>query len=52
MSLERPNWNNKEDRELYYSFPSEEKLGRKYTEEEKHFFRSMYHFEEEANGIG
>ena len=47
MSLEKPNWNNMQDRLLYrklFYYPIDKEL----TEQEEDFCRIMYHFEEYA----
>lgn len=49
MSLERPNWYNYQDRELYNKLlgvPSD-----KLSEQERRFIISMYRAEEYANGL-
>lgn len=50
MSLEIPNWNSWQDRDLYKKlFYS--KINRPLTEEEDNFCTIMYHFEEFANRL-
>ena len=50
MSLEKPNWNNPQDRLLYDKL-FYHKLNRELTEQEKDFCKTMYHFEEYAYGL-
>lgn len=47
MSLERPNWNDPQDRDLYDKL-FYHKVDRKLTEQEENFCKTMYHMEEHA----
>lgn len=51
MSIEKPMWNDRNDRELYEFLFYKDKGGEPLTEEEKKFCTTMYHFEEYASGL-
>lgn len=52
MSLERPNWYDMKDRELYYDyFYNSDKPLSKYPKKEQDFIKTMYHMEEFACGL-
>lgn len=50
MSLERPNWNDMADRDLYDKL-FYHKIDRELTEQEEEFCKTMYHFEEYSCGL-
>lgn len=49
MSLERPNWNDRHDMELYDKLFYHQ--SKPLTEQEKEFCTTMYHMEEYACGL-
>jgi len=51
MSLERPNWNDFNDRQLYDKLFYHDNDGKPLTEKEKRFCTTMYHYEEYASGL-
>jgi hypothetical protein len=51
MSLEQPNWNNRQDRTLYNLLFYKDNNGKPLTEQEERFCTIMYHFEEYASGL-
>lgn len=50
MSLERPDYRNFQDRQLYDKIFYHD-IGRELTEKEKQFCKTMYHMEECACGL-
>ena len=51
MSLDKPNWNNTQDRALYNELFYGNKNYEELTEEEEEFCKTMYHMEEFACGL-
>lgn len=51
MSLKNPNWFDRNDRELYYQLFYMDSNGYEMSEDEREFCKTMYHFEEYANGL-
>ena len=52
MSLEKPNWFDAQDRQLYDELFYHNNYGKPLTEAEERFCTTMYHFEEYASGLG
>lgn len=52
MSLEKPNWFDAQDRQLYDELFYHDNHGKPLTEAEERFCTTMYHFEEYASGLG
>ena len=50
MSLEKPNWNDRQDRLLYDKL-FYQPIDRELTEQEEKFCKTMYHMEEFACGL-
>lgn len=53
MCLKSPNWNDRNDRELYYKmfYSKDAKPLKEYSEDEQNFIKAMYHAEEFACGL-